>query len=553
VLFGTLGRPSRSWVRPLFVTLLLGSLFAARALLLVRPVIVTLLFLALFYAELERVRRGGRSRQLLLLPVAQILWANFQGLSALGPALVAAYLVAAWLSLALRSRSRWPFASETSPNVAEPQLVRAYAGVLLACLLAMALTPFGLRALTLPATLLGRLLPGAGNVYAQVAENVPPFVLERWSGEFWHLKWFLGLLAIAFACGGRRVRLSHALVVSGLVVLALLSNRNVLLLYWLATPIAAGYLAPVARAWVLCRSRRWGQGAAFALNAGALASLLCVSAVAAAREPSLAEPTPFRMPVESARRLAALPAADVFSADHQGGYLIWQLFPRFRPYLDTRLVLRTAAEFSEYLQLADEPQRFAAFQAQHQFGYVLLPVAYPDRYLRLISTLYASPDWKLVFSNGSEVLFARRDIPTGPAWNLSEASTTARILGRIDEERARSPRLAAAQRLQLATLDIALGEFAQAESVLSSSALPEAAALRARCRLGAGDIAGARQIAERLLQRDRRDLSSLNVLARIALARGDLAAAIPLLRRALRVDPYDDEATQLLATLEETR
>ena len=59
--------------------------------------------------------------------------------------------------------------------------------------------PFGLLGLALPAKLLGRLVPGSHNVYAHsVAENVPPFLLERWShGEFWHLKWFLGLLAVA--------------------------------------------------------------------------------------------------------------------------------------------------------------------------------------------------------------------------------------------------------------------------------------------------------------------------------------------------------------------
>ena len=69
-----------------------AALLAARHLLLVRPVILSLVFLALFLWVLERYRAGGRATgtgSLLLLPLVQVLWVNCQGLSALGPAVVA--------------------------------------------------------------------------------------------------------------------------------------------------------------------------------------------------------------------------------------------------------------------------------------------------------------------------------------------------------------------------------------------------------------------------------------------------------------------------------
>lgn len=554
VLLGALERKASSWVRPLFVTLFLAALFATRGLMLVRPVIVSLFFLAVFFFELEHFRRDGRTRRLLLLFLAELVWANFQGLSALGPALVFAYALAAGLSLLLREHRFWPFAPEALRVSAGSRQFRMLALTSGACLLAAGVTPFGVRAWFLPAKLLGRLLPGQANVYAHsVAENVPPFLLERWTGEFWHLKWAFGSLAVAFVCGGRRVRLSHVLLVGGLAVLALLSNRNVLLFYWLGAPIAAIYAAPALRRWALARNRTLGARLAFGLNTALLALLFLLAGSAAAREPTLDRPTPFRMPAESARALSILPSGDVFSADHQGGYLIWQLYPRFRPYLDTRLVLRSPQEFEEYLRLADEPERFVAFQAVHHFSYVLLPVAYPDRYLGLIATLYATPDWKLVYSNGSEVLFARRDIETGAAWDLSQSSVTARVLSLIERQFTDAPDLRAAARLHLATLDIALGQFAEAERVLSFSAAPDADALRARCQLGAGNIAAAQQIGERLLRRNRDDISSLNLMAQVALRRGEAAQAIPFLRRALSVDPFDGEAIQLLANLEEVR
>lgn len=553
LLLAGLERKPHSWVRPLCVTWLLSALFVARALLLVRPVIVSLFFLALFFTELERFRRDGRARHLWVLPAAQLLWANFQGLSALGPAFVLAYVSASGLSAAFGRGRHWPLAAEIGNSRPAWREFRMQALTLVACLLAGLVTPFGLGGLLLPGKLLRRLLPGDGNVYTRaVAENVPPFVLERWTGEFWHLKWYLAGLAFAFAVGRRRLRLSHVLLTVGFAALALLSNRNVLLLYWIATPIAAQYLAPVVRAWV--GNWRPGQKMVWALNGAALVSVLCCSGVAAARERPLAEPSPFRVPRASASVLSALPlGGDIFSADHQGGYLIWQLFPRFRPYLDSRLVLRSAAEFTEYLALADEPQHFAAFQARYHFAYVVLPVAYPDRYLSLIATLYKSPDWKLIFSNGSEVLFARRDLATPPAYQLGESSVTTRILADVAREFAGDAKLMAAAQLHLASLDLAVGEFGQAERVLAQTGLPEADALTARCRLAAGDIAAAKQMGERLLRRNRDDVSSLNLMAQVALRSGELPQSVRFLRRALLVDPFDGEASLLLANLEALR
>ena len=113
-----------SWARGVLLTALVGGLLAARALLLVRPVIGTLVLLAFFFLQLERFGRDGRVRQLWPLPLAQVLWANFQGLSALGPAVVAAYAVAA-IAWAVGSAARvWPFAGEGSGGLSPARRAR---------------------------------------------------------------------------------------------------------------------------------------------------------------------------------------------------------------------------------------------------------------------------------------------------------------------------------------------------------------------------------------------------------------------------------------------
>jgi tetratricopeptide (TPR) repeat protein len=560
------GERLAAWTRPLLVTLLVAALVAARSLLLVRPVIVTLLCVALFFRELERFRVDPAPGRIVRLALVQLVWSNCQGLSAIGPALAGAYAAAAGLHAALGARASWPFASEGSSGA--PLRFQRLLLAVAACAAASLATPFGWRGVELSTSLFERLVPGRENVYAHsIAENVPPFLFERWSGgELWHLEWAFALLGLALLAGGRRLRLSHALVLLGFGGLALLANRNVLLFYWVAAPIAALHLASAARR--LARrvgarlGQRLGRRVVLGANALALGGVLGVSTVAAAHEPSLAEPSPFRAPVESARLLAERPGqGSLFAADHYGGYLIWQLYPRFRPYIDTRLVLRSAAEYAEYLELADEPERFDAFQQKHGFRYVVLPTAFPDRYLALIGHLYRSPDWKLVYTDGSEVLFAHTDLATSDlatsAWDLGAAPTTDELLAGLATRHAGQPDLLAAAHLHLATLQIVVGQGAQAERVLSAlravSTLrsDEADALLARARFAAGDLDGARAVAERQLARDADDVRSLSLLSQIALTQGDLADGLSLARRALRVDPFDAEATSIFDRLRE--
>ena len=534
VLYFALEERRGSWTRGVLVTTLVAGLFAARSLLLVRPVIGTLVLLAAFFFVLERFRRGGRARYLLALPVLQLLWANFQGLSALGPFMVGAY--------ALGALTDWARARQLLITLG-------------CCLVAVCLTPFGLRGAALPAVLLGRLLPGQQQIFAQqVAENLPPFELERLAGgELWHFKWCLVLLGVSVVVARGRLLRSHALLLLGFTGLALMSNRNVLLLYWVGAPIVAMQLAPALRR-LAARWGRPGLRGAWGLNTALLCALLCVSVSAAARETTLAEPSSFRAPAGSARTLEGLPDGDVFCADHYGGYLIWRLYPRFRPYIDTRLVLRSADEYAQYLRLADEPERFEAFQARHRFGYVVLPVLFPERYQRLIAHLYESPEWKLLFTDGSEVLFGRRDLAGSVTEQpLARTGETERLLSELQARFSASPKVYAAARLSLATLHGALGQWAQAERALRDVNEPEAKALQARLRFAAGDLVAAERLAQERLQTDRDDVGSLSLMAQVALRRGENAEGLGHLRRALRVRPFDQEATRLLAKLEENR
>jgi hypothetical protein len=545
------GRAGGPVARVACAAALLGLLFLARHLLPIRPVIVTLLFIAVALDALEAHRTGApRARRwLFLLPVVQVVWVNCQGLAPLGPALVASYLAGGWIARA-RVRRRG------GSDVAGP--LRPLAGVLALMIAASFVTPYGIDAVALPARLLARLAPGQDNIFGSaIAENIPPFVLERTAPEqIGHFKWVLVGLGAALAAFRPRVHPAHAIVLLGFGALALMANRNVLLFYWVAAPLAAITIAPRAAACLSARAH--ARAAAGAALAAALAGEIALAGIALAREPAVGSPTPFHFPVESARRLAAAGASGpVFAPDQHGGFLTFTV-PALRPYIDTRLVLHSGPEYADYLALFDNPARFDVLTAAEGFKYVVLTTAYPDRYLGLVAHLAASPDWTLIFTDGSEVLFARADVGAAGAVERGDRAAVAlddrvavdAITADLDARFGARADLLAAARLNLARLLIVVGQSDQAERVLSSADSRAAALLRARGRFAAGELAAAEGLTRILLLQDPRDTRSLALMAQIALDRGLADDGRRWLRQALDADPYDAEARAILARLE---
>jgi hypothetical protein len=529
---------------------LLGLLFLARHLVPLRPILLTLLFIAVFLALLEwhRVVPSARSRRALLaLAGLEAIWVNCQGLAAIGPALIIAYLIPEAMAAARASKG-----DRTSEG--PPLAPAALAVALVACLLASCVTPYGFDAVRLPARLLARIEPSAANVFSTaVAENIPPFVLQRTAPELAsHFAWVL--LGFAAALGVLRPRLppAHALILVGFTALAVMATRNVPLFYWVLAPLGA---SAIARGFAARRSGRLPAATSApplppwawpTLVIATLAAEMAFALVALAREPPIGAPTPFHFPTESARRLAGMNArGPVFAPDHYGGYLTLAV-PALQPYIDTRLVLHSAREYEEFLSVVDDPARFDDLDARERFAYVVLTTAYPDRYLGLVAHLASSPGWSLIYTDGSEVLFAR----TGASVRLSDAATVDAIAAELDGRFHSRPDERAAARLNLARLLVVVGETVGAERVLEPLTSRVATQLRARLHFAAGELGAAETLSQLLLAGDADDVRSLTLLAEIAIARRSSDGAREYLARALSARPYDPEARAVLARLE---
>jgi hypothetical protein len=518
----------------------LGGLILDRHLVPLRPGLLTMLFLALFLLALEEIRRAPRRSRwpVILLPLVQIAWCNCQGLAPMGPILVAIYLAS--IGLSSRGLRWWPLAPEAA------EAVRPLAILLVACTVASLVTPYGMQALLLPVRLLARITPAHGNVFSTaVAENIPPFVLERTAPEIvWHFKWVLGGGAILFGLLRPRLHLAHLAVLLAFLVLALSANRNLPLLYWVAPPLLVAGFATGSKAVSRLRPMT-------ALWLRRLLALLLVGEVGlglwlAGREPAAGSPTPFHFPVESTRRLIARQVAGpVFAADVHGGYLSF-MAPELRPYIDTRLVLHTAQEYADYLDLFAQPDRFDQLANREHFRAVVLPTAYPDRCLGLIWHLARSSDWHLAYTDGYEVLFLR----DGPDLDLGDRTTVDTVSRSIAARFQPNGPLVETGRLHLARLLVLLGQSEHARYLLDGISSRDAVGLRARAHFVAGETSAAEALAHVLLAQDPRDVRSLVLLAECSADQKHTAPALAWLQRALAIDPYDAEARSLLERIE---
>lgn len=525
-------------LRPLIVAWLCLLMVAGRSWVFARPVVFSLLFAGVFLWALERFKKDGRLFPLILLPLIQVVWSNTQALFVLGPLIFLCYLAGEGLShLAVRIGVPGFEAEHNLPASALARLLRVFALVAIACLL----NPYGLSALALPFKLLGRIDPLYGQLFSQnVSENLPPWIIERAGAHpVGHFKWIAVLTFASFLLHIERLSLSRLFLAVAAFLLALLANRNVLLFYLVA--------GPTVMINVSARARRPGFFAR--VRASPLLAIAVVGALGfqlgtnVKPEGPVARVAPFTTPEESAGILKKRPTGgSLFCSVRYGGYLIWALHPKWQPIIDGRLVIRTAKQFSDYLRVLDQPERFSAYHQNYNFKAAVLPTT--GRYRKVIRHLHDDPGWSLAYTDGTQVLFLPRE-STAPV-DLSSAEAVDVILAKINARHESSPRIARRAAYRLASLLFLLGHHSRAEALLSDLPLPEARRLLARCHYRAGRLAEARSLSLEILAKKKDDIDSLNLLALIALEGADFARALELVDKVLLIDPFNPEARQIL-------
>src|SRR5690349_2427682 len=344
----------------------------------VRPQMLTLLLASIYIVLLEGF---DRKRVWWLVPL-MLLWVNLHAGWALGLALIALYIMRAVLDGEWNDR-------------------RSLVVVLLVCTAVVPLNPNGFRMFTYP--------------YETLTSPSMAAFIQEWASPDFHKGMYLPLAILllstfaAMAISPKRARPGEIVLVLITALGALRSVRHIPIFSLFAAPVLAKHL------WAIAKERGWDKllmGAEPRPNAVKLliniVLLLAPLALGVFRVWHFAthqrDFITIRNPVAAVEFLKSqrLPGP-IYNRYGWGGYLIYQLYPEYRVYIDGRADVYGDTFFTETMNVDDGFGDWRGPLDRHAVQTVLIA---PD--VALASLLRGDSQWVKVFETHDSVIFTRR-------------------------------------------------------------------------------------------------------------------------------------------------
>ena len=392
-----------------------------------RPELMSFLYFAVYLVVLESYPRNGRI--IYLLVPLQILWANTQGIFAVGLALMGCYWLGATLAFLPVPRG-WRQASGLS--VAD---WRRLSAVLVVAALGCLVNPWGIAGALFPFQLLPRV---TGN--SLFSSRIGEFRAPLQSGYALPLvyTWLALLVAsgLSFLVNASRWHLGRLLAVVAFGVLSTQSLRNVAFFGWVAVPAIAANVGPLVERRRLPSRVRGGLAVAtlagIVVLVGAVVTNHFSRAMAIEREFGFGV-SRARFPVDA---IAFAEQAGItgraFNCLAMGGYLAWSR-PQDAVFVDGRLEAFPEEVFRGYFQVMDQPGAWSKIVAPYGLDYALLYHAWSNR-LPLVDYLSEGHGWTMVYYDEIVAIF----IPTDEAHRAMRERALRAFL-EIRKERERQP------------------------------------------------------------------------------------------------------------------
>lgn len=512
------------------------SAMASAERFLPRPEIATFLGIALFWERLA-VGRFRSGRDVALLVLAQVVWANAHGLFVLGPFLAGCYLV-----VALARGDRGPGGE-----------ARALGRLLALLLLATLATPHLFRGWTYAWLLVTQVGPGASRLMKSLAELSPTFgEAFRSSPAFWFYAALLLLTAAsaAVAVSRRVVPPARLLAVLGLLAASVTGRRNVVLFALAAAPFCAEALSPAVPA--LLR-RLSGRVPAAVLSAAMLA--WAVYPLSGRYYLASELPARFGLGVTPSFFPHGLPAfldrigfeGTVYNSNSIGGFYLFHGFPERLPLTEGRWTAYDEATVSRLLSAPADAGLFRRVVEEYRIeGLVLQHASTETR--PLLRRLPSDPSWRLVWYDHAASLWLRSD-----RWGRVPAVDLRRGLRLAPPRRAEDA-------LLLDQFYRHVGPVALAPRITNLRRAVDLGWRRAELlgwlgglEIEAGLLLEAERTYRALLADDPSSTLARNELAYLAAGRGDLPEAERLLSESVRLDPSDRRVAAELERLRGAR
>jgi hypothetical protein len=343
----------------------------------VRPQMLTLLLASIYIVLLERF---DPKRLWWLVPL-MLLWVNLHAGWALGLTLISLYLIRAVLD------GEW--------NDRKQLLI-----ILLVCTAVVPLNPNGFRMFSYP--------------YETLTSTSMAAFIQEWASPDFHKGMYLPLAILllstfaALALSPTRPRSGELFLVLITALGALRSVRHIPIFSLFAAPVLAKHL------WAIAKDRGWDKlltseetrptGIKLVIN---VVLLLAPLALGVSRIWHFASHQRFyetiRNPVAAVEFLKSqrLPGP-LYNRYGWGGYLIYQLYPEYRVYIDGRADVYGDAFFAEAMRVYDGAGDWASSLDRYAIKTVLISPDAP-----LASLLRSDGKWKLVYEDNDAIIFSR--------------------------------------------------------------------------------------------------------------------------------------------------
>ena len=343
----------------------------------VRPQMLTLLLASIYIVILERLD----TRRIWWLVPLMLLWVNLHAGFALGLALIGLYIVRAVLD------GEW--------NQVRPLLI-----VLLLCVAVVPLNPNGFRMFSYP--------------YETLTSPSMAAFIQEWASPDFHKITYLPLAILllstfaAMALSPTRPRLGEIFLVLVTALGSLRSVRHIPIFSLFAAPVLAKHL------WAIAKERGWDKlltgaetrptGLKLLIN---IILLLAPVLLAVTRVWHFASHQRYyesiRNPVAAVEFLKSqhLPGP-IYNRYGWGGYLIYQLYPEYRVYIDGRADVYGDAFFTEAMQMYDGVGNWKEPLDRYGIQTVII-----DPNVALSTLLRSDKEWSKVYEDDQAVIFRR--------------------------------------------------------------------------------------------------------------------------------------------------
>jgi hypothetical protein len=364
--------------------------FAAAAALMVlaapaftlRPQMLGFLFLIATLAILERFRQG-KTGALWCLPPLFLLWINTHGSWVIGVGTIALVSICGFVRLQIGDVRSEPFTRGQSARLGV---------VLVMCLMAIPVTPYGLKLAAYPFEVASALPLN----FANVSEwRSMPF--NELTGKV-----FLALVLGSLICRSAmrlRWRLDEFLLFLAGTVMACMHVRFLLLFVPFVTPVFAEVLAR----WIPAYDRKQDH---VVLNGAIMAAGVALMIVYFPTQKSLEQVVARNSPVSAVEYLRSHPVPGPLFATYEfGDYLVWSMAPEHRVFIDGRGELyEREGVLADYLKIAGVRPSAIGLLRAHGIESCLIRRNEP-----LITLLSALPEWRQTYSDDLSVLFVRTE------------------------------------------------------------------------------------------------------------------------------------------------